>query len=363
MVMKRYNLLLNTLMLFMLAATSGIYAQEVNIKKRQNIELPSGALNGERYRVFISTDIGGDDDDDFQSLVHYFLYGDLFDTEGIIASPPAAGSISDILRVIDLYEADYPKLARHSSKYPSPAYYRAIAKEGSRVAPTEDLSHGIKYSDKNLTEGAKWLIQCAMRRDPENRPLYVLIWGCPTDLAFALSARPAIKENIRVLYLAGWNELHDPKSIKYLETYHKDLWMIQIMYSYQGLRLGGNQEGDLGNLEFMQTHVKGHGAMGDWISLLKGGEIKMGDTPTVLFLLKGTPEDPTKPSWGGRFVKREGEEYKNWYVDVMDPEFMLYEVRSWNSEWWGAKTLTRWREDWLRDWQKRMDRITNEPYK
>ena len=50
----------------------------------QEEELPKGALNGERYRIFISSDVGGWDDDDHQSFAHYFLYGDLFDTEGIL---------------------------------------------------------------------------------------------------------------------------------------------------------------------------------------------------------------------------------------------------------------------------------------
>lgn len=338
---------------------SGIFY--ISILSAQKDKLPSGVLNGERYRVFISTDIGGGDDDDYQSLVHYLVYGDLFDTEGIISSPPMAGTVKDIFRVLDLYEADYPKLVRYSSKYPSPAYYRAISKQGTKEIPFEEIDNNAPKTDLNLSEGAEWLIECAMRRDMENRPLYVLIWGCATDLAYALRAKPEIKKNIRVIYLAGSNELKDPLSVKYIETYHKDLWIIQNWYSFQGARLGGNQEGDLDNFTFMQTHVKGHGAMGDWISLLKGGMVKMGDTPTVLYLLKGTPEDPTKPSWGGRFVKREGEEYKNWYVDIKDPEYMLYEVRGWNSEWWGAKTVSCWREDWLRDWQSRMDRIVIEP--
>ncbi len=322
-------------------------------------ELPSGALNGERYRVFISTDIGGGDDDDYQSLVHYFVYGDLFDTEGIISSPPKSGTVENIFKVVDLYEADYPKLVRHSDKYPSPAYYRAITKQGTKEIPILEISHRIADADDRLSEGSKWLIECAMREDPANRPLYVLLWGTASDLAYALSAKPEIKDRIRVIYLAGFNELWDPVSIRYIEKYHPDLWIVQNMYTYQGLRIGGDHRGDLDNLIFMQTHVKGHGAMGDWISLLKGGMVKMGDTPTVLYLLKGTPEDPTKPSWGGRFVKRDGEKYKNWYVDIRDPEYMIREVKGWNSEWWGAKTVSDWREEWLRDWQKRMDKIKN----
>ena len=44
----------------------------------------SGALAGERYRVIVTTDIGGSDPDDFQSMAHYLLYADMFDTEGLI---------------------------------------------------------------------------------------------------------------------------------------------------------------------------------------------------------------------------------------------------------------------------------------
>lgn len=338
-------------------------AQELTEDFR-NVSLPAGAVNGERYRVFITTDIGGGDDDDYQSLAHYFMYGDLFDTEGIVSTPPKFGTVDNILQVVDLYEADYPGLLEHSSRYPAPAYYRAIAKQGSHAVPEDDIEDGIPLRDERLSEGARWLIECATREDPEGRPLYVLIWGTPTDLALALSARPQIKENIRVIYLAGANELRDPKSIQYIEANHRDLWIVSMMFSYQGIRLGGNQEGDLGNLEFMQTHVKGHGAMGDWISLLKEGKVKMGDTPTVLYLLKGTPDDPTQPTWGGRFVKREGAEYPNWYVDIRDPaymEHMRYSPGHWNADWWGARTVNFWREAWLRDWQARMDRLAVAP--
>src|SRR5688572_9800941 len=29
----------------------------------------------------------------------------------------------------------------------------------------------------------------------------------------------------------------------------------------------------------------------------------MGDTPAVAYLLRGTPDDPTQPGWGGKFVR------------------------------------------------------------
>ena len=35
-----------------------------------------------RPRVIVSTDIGGTDPDDFQSMVHFLVYADMFDVEG-----------------------------------------------------------------------------------------------------------------------------------------------------------------------------------------------------------------------------------------------------------------------------------------
>jgi len=111
-------------------------------------ELPGGALNGERYRIFISTDIGGYDDDDYQSLAHIFLYGDLFDIEGIIASPPGPGTEEHIHKIIDLYEADYPKLARYSDQIERLKKY--IPKESARNRTTAGGDTNIELWHKKF---------------------------------------------------------------------------------------------------------------------------------------------------------------------------------------------------------------------
>ena len=53
--------------------------------------LKGGALDGQRPRVIVSSDIGGSDPDDFQSMVHFLVYADVFDIEGLISSPPHRG--------------------------------------------------------------------------------------------------------------------------------------------------------------------------------------------------------------------------------------------------------------------------------
>nr|WP_244436583.1 nucleoside hydrolase-like domain-containing protein [Bacteroides timonensis] len=59
--------------------------------------------------MLISTDIGGTDPDDNQSMAHLLMYTDCFDLEGIVSSPSyGSGNQEEILRMIYLYEKDFP---------------------------------------------------------------------------------------------------------------------------------------------------------------------------------------------------------------------------------------------------------------
>lgn len=253
----------------------------------------SGALAGERHRVLVSTDIGGTDPDDFQSMVHLLVYADLLDLEGLISSPYEAGRTRDIMDVIDCYAKDYPNLKSHSNAYPTPAALRALTKQGeTKAAPYA----GVRRS----TEGSGWIVRCARRDDP--RPLHVLIWGGIEDLAQALHDAPDILPKLRVYYIGGPNKKWGPDAYHYIATNHPTLWIIEANATYRGWFTGGHQEGQWENKEFVARHVSGHGALGDFF-VSKKDDLKMGDTPSVGWLLKGTPEDPSSPGWGGQFVR------------------------------------------------------------
>jgi hypothetical protein len=265
------------------------FAQPAELRATTN----RGALAGEQHRVLVSTDIGGTDPDDFQSMVHLLVYADVLDIEGLVSSPFDAGRARDILDVIDCYEKDYANLKTHSGRYPAPSALRAITKQGEKVvAPYA----GVRRS----TEGSEWIVKCARRDDP--RPLHVLVWGGIEDLAQALHDAPDILPRLRVYYIGGPNKKWGPHAYHYIATHHPTLWIIEANATYRGWFVGGNQQGEWGNKEFVTRHVKGHGALGDFFASKKD-DIKMGDTPSVAWLLKGTPDDPSKPGWGGQFVR------------------------------------------------------------
>jgi hypothetical protein len=253
-----------------------------------------GTATEPRHRVIVSTDIGGTDPDDFQSMVHLLVYADCFDIEGLISSPYGRGRKEHILRVIDLYERDYTHLRTYSDKYPTPDALRAVAKQGA-IESAGYEGFGAP------TEGSDWIVRCARRDDP--RPLWVLVWGGIDDLAQALHDAPDILPRLRVYFIGGPNKKWSVDAYQYLATHHPRLWIIEANATYRGWFVGGNQEGQWGNKAFVAAQVAGHGSLGDFFAAQLGGTLKMGDSPSVGYLLHGTPEDPSQPGWGGRFVR------------------------------------------------------------
>ncbi|MBL7968311.1 MAG: DUF1593 domain-containing protein [Prolixibacteraceae bacterium] len=396
------------------------------------------------YRVLISSDIGGTDPDDFQSMVHLFLYADTLEIEGLISSPFGPGRKEHILQVIDQYEKDYPNLKTYSEKYPTPDSLRAITKQGAI-----DVA-GYAGFDKP-TEGSDWIIKCARRDDPQ--PLYVLVWGGIEDLAQALHDAPDILPKLRVYYIGGPNKKWTPDAYQYIADHFPDLWMIESNATYRGWFTGGNQEGEWSNDGFPAKYIKDKGAMASFFMTQLGGSIKMGDTPSLAWLLKGDPQNPATPGWGGQYIrawdrpysrfsrmttendsiqqfailelvlpitsklpenpeaqlhvenqsligyfandgtvrfrfspkspktfnfvvksnvseidgkaggitayipplslaKHPSEKYRNWWTDDPRPEFA-------EGEHIGAKTVSQWREEFLKDFAKRMERCAN----
>lgn len=248
-----------------------------------------------RPRVLVSTDIGGSDFDDFQSVVHLLLYTDVIDLEGIIASPPAepADRRQLLLDLVDLYGRDYPNLRTHSPGYPEPAALRAVCKQGGNAAA------GLRGFGQR-TEGSDWIIACAQREGP--RPLWVLVWGGIDDLAQALHDAPSIRSRLRVYWIGGPNKKWSTTAYDYVAREHRDLWIIEANSTYRGWFVGGDQAGDLGNSSFISAHVKGCGALGNYFAGI-APQLKMGDSPSLLYVLGKDPENPALPNWGGHFVR------------------------------------------------------------
>lgn len=244
-------------------------------------------------RIIISTDVGGTDPDDNQSVVHLLMYSDLFDIEGLVSSPSYGnGSKEEILRMIDLYEKDLPLLEKHKEGFLSPEYLRSICKQGKKGAAPY-----CGYS--TATEGSEWIVHCA--RQESDRPLWVLVWGGLDDVAQALHDAPDIADKIRIYWIGGPNKKWSVNSYVYIVENFPDLWFIENNASYRGF-IGNQRKADKYNRDYYDTYIAGAGNLGaDYINYYKG-QSKLGDTPSLLYLMHGDPENPEGESWGGRFT-------------------------------------------------------------
>jgi hypothetical protein len=301
------------------------------------IALFNTAFSQERTPVIISTDIGGDDPDDFQSLVHFLLYADRFEILGLISSPPGKGRKSDILEVIEAYEADFPKMSKISDSFPSAAYLKTISIQG-------EVDPQVSDAPDRISAGAGFLASQVLKY---GKPVYVLVWGSITDLAQALHFHPEIKPLLRVYSIGSWNTKQDQKSRDYIDANHPDLWWIENNTTFRGMYMGGIQDFPWGNASFVKEFVEGAGDLGS-LFFEKKQDIKMGDTPSVLYLLHGVASDPEGESWGGSFCKRE--DRPNYWTDCQNRELAENGMP-------GAKTVNRFRQQYLADWRGRMIRL------
>lgn len=243
-------------------------------------------------RILISTDIGGTDPDDNQSMAHLFMYTDWFQLEGLISSPSFGnGSKEEILRMIDLYEKDYPKLKKQAKRLLSPAQLRRLCKQGRKgTAPFEGYT--------TATEGSDWIVKCA--RQKSSNPLWILVWGGLEDLAQALHDAPDIESRIKVYWIGGPNKKWSVNSYNYIAQNFPNLWMIEANASYRGF-IADEKKMDKFNKFYYDTCLKGAGHLGNDFINYYGGNVKMGDTPSLLYIMHGNPNNPTTESWGGSF--------------------------------------------------------------
>lgn len=300
---------------------------------------PISSLGAEKPRVIVSTDLGGGDPDDFQSMVHYLIYADRFDTEGLISSPPQAGRVSHILECLAAYEIDYPRLAASGRNYPAPQALKAVARQGAVDPQPADIP------GSGVNDGARLIVERAHREDP--RPLWVLVWGSITDVAQAVHHDPAIKSGLRVYSIGSWNTRNDVKARDYLFREHPDLWWIENDTTFRGMYQGGDQSGEWSNRGFPARFLQGHGALGA-LFMAKKADIKMGDSPSVLYLLQGNPDLPEEPHWGGAFVRPSPEARPTYWQDNPDEALRFNHLN-------GAVTVNLWRRDFLKDWADRME--------
>jgi len=313
-------------------------------------------------RLVVTTDIGGDPDDQ-QSMIRLMVHSSEFEIEGLIAS--ASGVPGELKRdvvepelirqVVGAYGQVRPNLIQHDSAFPPAEALLARIKSGNP-------QRGVKnVGDGKDTEGSNWIIAVADRPDP--RPVHVAIWGGSTELAQALwrarhdrtaDGLQAFLGRLRV-YAVGHQDDTGPWI---LENFPALFYVLgnapegrdKREAVYRGMYLGGDES--LTSLAWIDTHVRtGHGPLGalyppkTWTAPNPHAALKEGDTPSWFHFLPNGLQDPEHPEWGGwggRFGHAAGGLYRDAADDV-------------NGQRHARAAVWRWRPAYQNEFQARMD--------
>lgn len=316
----------------------------------------------QKNRLLVTTDIGGDPDDQ-QSLIRLMLYSNSFDCEGIISS--AAGTPGELAKgiirpdmiheIIQAYQQVYPTLLKHDKSFASPGQLLSVVKKGNPLRGWKNVGMG------HDTEASEWMIQAVDKKD--KRPLNICIFGGQTDLAQALwkvKKNRTTKEYAKFVSKIRVYDIDDQDHIfNKIIADHPLLYYILAKAAkdqdkregaYRGMYLGGDEQ--LTSLNWLRENVlENHGSLGrlyprkTWTAPNPFSAMKEGDTPAWFYFLNNGLNDPDQPGyggWGGRFVKNEN----GYYSDAVDSYLGKKNARA---------TVYRWRDDFQRDFAARMD--------
>ena len=333
----------------------------------------------ERERVIVLTDFYKDPDDK-QSMVRFLTYANEFDIEGLIATSLAYGTgevhpewIEDIIGEYGEVVGDLKQHERPSFTYPSVSELKNVVKEGAHVVRKlvgRNRGFPVPYpkgarDSRSCDPAPNWIgpgkdtaasnhiINVVDKRD--SRPVWIIVWGGPMDLAQALwrvrhdrtAAQTADFVSKLRMYQVSWQ---DTGAVWIWEQFPK-LFLLQ---SSDGMR-GMYQAGDPAyrNQTWIDNNVKNsHGALG--AQYPKAGSIdgvKEGDTPSFLYLLAPGLSDPAHPDWGcwgGRFTAHGAR--TNFYVDARDKHPDTSSATA-EKQW----TVGRWNKQRNQDFAARMD--------
>jgi hypothetical protein len=324
-------------------------------------------LQAQKPRVLITTDIGGDPDDQ-QALIRLMVYSNEFDIEGIVTSASGTpGELKDAVvrpdlveEIIHGYQAVYANLQKHNTNFPAPEYLFAVVKRGNPQRGWENVGEG------NDTEGSEWIINQVDKKD--KRPLNICIFGGQTDLAQALwkvkNSRSS-KEYQEFISKTKVFDIDDQDRIfDSILSEHPTLFYILSKSpkgvdkregAYRGMYLGGDES--LTSLDWLKENViENHGPLGTlypqktWTDPNPYGAMKDGDTPSWFFFLKNGmhhPDHPEYGGWGGRYTKNE----RGYFSDAQD---------TFQGEKNARATVYRWRNDFQREFASRMDWCVND---
>jgi hypothetical protein len=326
----------------------------------------STATAADKARLLVLTDIG-EDPDDQQSMIRLMVHANEFDIEGLIATavnpsddPKKVVRPELIHEIVEAYSKVRSNLVRHHPDFPEAKKLLDCVKSGNPKRGMESVGDGKD------TDGSNWIIKATDRDD--KRPLNIVIWGAPTDLAQALWKVRDERKHDEAKFLGKlrvYSIGHQDNTGPWIVREFPDLFYILSKApagrdmregGYRGMYLGGDES--LTSREWVDRHVrKDHGPLGalyptsTWTAPNPHSTLKEGDTPSWFYFLPIGLSDPAYPDWGcwgGRFKKVTDKHFQ----DDRDTVKNVTEARA---------NVYRWRPAFQNEFAARMDWCVKPP--
>ena len=136
----------------------------------------------DKQRLIVTTDLGGTDPDDVQSMIHLLLCSNMIDIEGLISSQvwmDDSDKTDKIRKVVEAFGQVLPRLKKHADGYPDIDYLRSVIRRGQEKSNMSGVGEGKD------SPGSELIIE-TVDRENDGRPVWVAAWGGMNTVAQAL---------------------------------------------------------------------------------------------------------------------------------------------------------------------------------
>lgn len=316
----------------------------IGLSDISNLEIPLSAV---KQRLIVTTDIGGTDPDDEESMVHLMVAANEIDIEGIICGLAWLDGhlgIKVLNSIIDSYGEVLPNLKLHAKGYPSYERLKSVLKTGQTKSRMEGVGEGKD------SPGSELIISVVDNKE-DPRPIWLDAWGGTNTIAQALwkvkntRTRQAVEKFI--------------KKIRIYDVLGQDdagAWMAKTFPDLKYIR---NKEiyGWAPPDEWSKENIQSKGPLG--AKYPKRIWATEGDSPAFLHVFANGLNDPNKidqGGWGGRFSLSKVSGIRSMDIaqksgineSVYDPYFMYTNTSE------GVAAINIWKQSIWNDFATRM---------
>lgn len=311
--------------------------------------------SADKNRLIVTTDLGGTDPDDIQSMIHLLLCSNVIDIEGLISSQvwmDDPDKTERIRTVVEQFGEVLPHLQKHAKGYPSLSYLRSIIKRGQKTSNMSGVGSG---KDSQGSE----LIITAVDKKNDDRPVWIVAWGGMNTLAQALwkvretRSKKAIEKfisKIRIYDILGQDDA--------------GAWIAKNFPEITYIR-NTKVYGWAPNDEWIDNNIQNRLPLGSHYPDRKWAT--EGDSPSFLYVYANglnCPEHVDYGGWGGRFsaektagirgmsfIQRSGKDESQY-----DDYFMHASTQE------GVNAINKWRDHIWNNFAARMLWTTTDDY-